>query len=273
MLPKSSSVRRENTGIPAKASIGSVVRYYRDLHRAPDEESPGPYRLTSLGAWASSRAPHVFYFFRKIRLARFRLFLDLGSGDGIVACIAGLFTRSVGIEVDPFLCLTGRRAADVLGLTGRVHFICADYRFQRIHRADALYIYPDKPVLPFHEVLRDWRGTLLVYGPHFARTASNRSRNCGVDRNDFLSTENRKRAGSGRQHKTRFPASTEPYQDFSGSIGTLRDREAISRDVAICGAFNGKVGEKLTEVHPCRGMAVGYGDLPSMHGFTRRRER
>lgn len=168
MLPKSSSVRRENTGIPAKASIGSVVRYYRDLHRAPDEESPGPYRLTSLGAWASSRAPHVFYFFRKIRLARFRLFLDLGSGDGIVACIAGLFTRSIGIEVDPFLCLTGRRAADVLGLTGRVHFICADYRFQRIHRADALYIYPDKPVLPFHEVLRDWRGTLLVYGPHFA---------------------------------------------------------------------------------------------------------
>ncbi|MBP8645207.1 MAG: class I SAM-dependent methyltransferase [Syntrophobacteraceae bacterium] len=168
MLPKASSVRRKKTSIPVKPSIGSVVRYYRDLHSAPDEEFSGPYRLTSLGAWATSRAPHVFYFFRKIRLARFRLFLDLGSGDGIVACIAGLFTRSVGIEVDPFLCLTGRRATDVLGLTGRVRFICADYRFQRIRRADALYIYPDKPVLPFHELLQDWKGTLLVYGPHFA---------------------------------------------------------------------------------------------------------
>jgi len=152
---------------PPLGSIGSVIRYYRTLHGTWDDEAGGPYRLTSLGAWAASRAPHVYHFFRKIRLERFPLFLDLGSGDGLVTCVAGLFTRAVGIEVDPALCRTSLKAARALGLTDRVGFACADYRCRQIRRADVLYIYPDNPILPFLELLGDWNGTLLVYGPHF----------------------------------------------------------------------------------------------------------
>jgi len=152
---------------PFLGSIGSVIRYYRALHDTWDDEAGGPYRLTSLGAWAASRAPHVYHFFRKIRLERFPLFLDLGSGDGLVTCVAGLFTRAVGIEVDPALCRTSLQAARALGLTDRVGFACADYRCRQIRRADVLYIYPDNPILPFLELLGDWNGTLLVYGPHF----------------------------------------------------------------------------------------------------------
>ncbi len=46
-------------------------------------------------------------------------------------------------------------------------FVCADFFSQRIQRADCLYIYPDKPVYRLEEMLKDWDGSLLVYGPHF----------------------------------------------------------------------------------------------------------
>lgn len=144
--------------------IASIIRHYR-RHQDEADEACG-YRFTPLGAWASSRAPHVFAFFRKVRLERYRLFLDLGSGDGLVTCIAGLFTRAVGIEIDRDLCRTAREAARHL-LLEKVDFVCGDYLSMRIARADCLYVYPDKPLGRIEEQLSGWGGTLLVYGPHF----------------------------------------------------------------------------------------------------------
>lgn len=148
------------------AAFAAIVRYYRALHRA-SAIAADPYRLTTLGAWATSRASHVFSFFRRIELGSYGLFLDLGSGDGIVACIAGLFTRSLGVEVDFELCSLAHRAAQDLRLTGRVGFVCGDYRQLRIQRADCLYHYPDKPMPELEALLEGWHGDLLVYGPHF----------------------------------------------------------------------------------------------------------
>lgn len=146
-------------------SIAAVIRAYRKTQGEADESDR--YRLTPLGAWASSRAPHVFAFFRKIHLERRGLFLDLGSGDGLVTCIAGLFTRAVGVEIDRDLCNTARRAAQELGLLEKVDFVCGDYLSMPIRKADCLYVYPDKPMARIEEALEGWRGTLLVYGPHF----------------------------------------------------------------------------------------------------------
>jgi len=84
-----------------------------------------------------------------------------------VACLAGLFTRSVGIEVDERLCCESLRAARCLGLEERVQFICADYLTQNFRQADCLYIYPDKPFYALEAMLDGWEGTLLAYGPHF----------------------------------------------------------------------------------------------------------
>ncbi len=98
----------------------------------------------------------------------FRLFIDLGSGDGVACCAAGLFTRSIGIESDPFLVSRAARAAQNLRLQSRVGFICADFLTQRIQEADCLYIYPDKPIDALEKTLEGWGGTLLIYGPHFA---------------------------------------------------------------------------------------------------------
>lgn len=144
-----------------------ILHYYRRLHEALEQSGAGTYRITSLGAWATSRAPHVYYFLKRLGLEKNRLFVDLGSGDGLVACVAGLFTRSVGVEIDPELCRMAARAVADLGLGRRVEIVCGDYLTLRLHRADCLYLYPDKPLNSVAELLRSWPGRLLVYGPHF----------------------------------------------------------------------------------------------------------
>ncbi|MGA2402814.1 MAG: hypothetical protein ABSG91_14105, partial [Syntrophobacteraceae bacterium] len=85
-------------------TAAEIIRYFRKLHgwRSDYGETP-PYRLTASGSWAASRPAHLVNFFKKIGLSRFRLLIDLGSGDGVAACSAGLFTESIGIESDPFL--------------------------------------------------------------------------------------------------------------------------------------------------------------------------
>lgn len=158
-----------------------LARHYRRRYAALEQSGSGCYQLTSLGAWATSRAAHVFYFFRTIGLDRCRLFIDLGSGDGIVTCIAGLFTRAVGIEADPGLCATAHHTAAALALNDRTAFLCGDYLRQRITRADCLYIYPDKPLYSLEQTLAAWPGTLLVYGPHLPprRFVPARQLHCG----------------------------------------------------------------------------------------------
>jgi hypothetical protein len=144
-----------------------IEAYYQYLHHQLDRSGQGCYRLTVLGAWASSVADHVYHFFRELCLERHRLFIDLGSGDGLVACIAGLFTQAVGIEIDQGLCATASRSIRELDLQQRVVVVCGDYLSQHIRRADCLYLYPDKPIEALETMLAGWQGTLLIAGPHF----------------------------------------------------------------------------------------------------------
>lgn len=162
----------------------AVLRYYRALHEGWERSGRPLYRDTSLGAWAGSRPEHLYYFFRRVGLARYRLFIDLGSGDGLAACLASLFTRAIGIEIDPDLCRTARTASVDLGLHGRAEFVCGDFLGQSITRADCLFIYPDKPIHRLEPLLTGWRGTLLVYGPHLpAQSLTPRQRlACGRER-------------------------------------------------------------------------------------------
>jgi hypothetical protein len=145
-----------------------IIEYFQRLHGQDGDYGEAlPYRSTASGAWAASRPEHLFNFFKRVDLSRFRLFIDLGSGDGVVSCTAGLFTRSIGIESDPFLVSRAARAARDLNLLSRVGFIRADFLTQRIQEADCLYIYPDKPIDALEKTLEGWDGTLFIYGPHF----------------------------------------------------------------------------------------------------------
>jgi len=158
-----------------------IAAYFRGLYAEMEQEGELPYRLTRLGAWAPSRAHHVYYFFRKLDVSRYSLFIDLGSGDGIVACLAGLFTHSVGIEIDPRLCRIASKAASDLNLRGSVSFICGDYRMQNVEQGDCLYVYPEKPLASLEALLNNWQGIILVYGHHFppARFITLASVKCG----------------------------------------------------------------------------------------------
>ncbi|MCU0589318.1 MAG: hypothetical protein MUF52_14350 [Syntrophobacteraceae bacterium] len=144
-----------------------ILRHYRRLHEALERSGPGAYRITSRGAWATSRPAHVYYFMKRLGIENDRFFVDLGSGDGLVACVAGLFTRSVGIEADPDLCRTATDAVADLELCHRVEIVRGDYLTMNLRRADCLYLYPDKPFHALEELLGSWPGRLLVYGPHF----------------------------------------------------------------------------------------------------------
>jgi len=147
--------------------FAALESHYQGQYGRLEESGQGCYRLTPLGAWAASIPGHVYRFFRELHLEQQRLFIDLGSGDGLVACIAGLFTRAVGIEIDRQLCCRASRAIRELDLQARVAVICGDYRSHQVRRADCLYLYPDKPVADLEALLAGWQGTLLVAGPHF----------------------------------------------------------------------------------------------------------
>jgi hypothetical protein len=183
MSPTPSCAAVADFSVNVSRHFAAIVRYYRKFYEDLNRSGAEPYRMTRLGAWAASRAPHVFYFFRNCNLAQYDLFMDLGSGDGIVSCVAGLFTRSIGIEIDPRLASTAATAARSLGLAGRVEFICGDYRDHRIERADCLYLYPDKPIDHVADRLGGWSGTVMVYGSHFPPQSliPRLTRRCGME--------------------------------------------------------------------------------------------
>ena len=54
--------------------------------------------------WNASIAGEVYEAFKKIKLNKFKNFLDIGSGDGKVVMIASLFCKNAeGIEIDKSL--------------------------------------------------------------------------------------------------------------------------------------------------------------------------
>jgi hypothetical protein len=169
MLQEQPSAPEAGSGCDAerRRRFAQIDAHYRHLYRQLQQRGEVPYRDTRLGAWAASIGANTFDFFTRMQLDKVRLCIDLGSGDGIVACIAGLFTRAVGIEIDPGLCSLACRAVQQLHLGERVSILCADYRNQRIRAADCLYLYPDKPVAETAALLAGWQGHLLIAGAHF----------------------------------------------------------------------------------------------------------
>ncbi len=131
------------------------------------EQQGGAYKLTSLGAWATARPEALVSFFQRLGLEKHHRFADLGCGDGVAVCCAAHYCQATGIEADWDLCREAQMNARALGLESRTTFVCADFLQLRLDPFDFLYIYPDKPLEALWRKIRDWTGTLLVYGPHF----------------------------------------------------------------------------------------------------------
>jgi hypothetical protein len=118
---------------------------------------------TDKGIWGFTNADDAFEFFKKIELQKYKNFLDLGSGDGIVVSIAGLFTNATGIEFDKQLHEKAAAMKDKLKIN--CNLICNDYMNYDFSKYDIIFINPDKG---FHhgledKLLKELKGILFVH--------------------------------------------------------------------------------------------------------------
>ena len=120
---------------------------------------------TEVGIWGVSVSNNIYEFFKKIKLGKYKNFLDLGSGDGKVVLIASLFTKATGIEYDKKLVKKSIEIKDKLGL--KCDFIQGDFLDSGFDfgKYDIIFINPDKG---FHKgtedkLLKEMKGKLFVY--------------------------------------------------------------------------------------------------------------
>ncbi len=153
-----------------KSEFLKIFAYYRKLNYSLSDDSfkGEGYKITRVGLWASSRPVFVYYFFKKLSLANKGLFLDAGSGDGLVVAIASIFTRAMGIECDIELCKIACKAFRDIGISN-ANVFCGNYLDHKIWKADVIYLYPDKPINNLVKLLylQKWQGELWIYGHHF----------------------------------------------------------------------------------------------------------
>jgi len=118
-------------------------------------------RSTALGYWAMSNPLHVFELFRKLELSRYKRFVDLGSGDGIVVAVASLFTDSAGIEIDENLHKDALEIRSRLGLDYELKNM--DYLEEDLSQYDVIFINPDNYFYKLEKALvENFRGIIII---------------------------------------------------------------------------------------------------------------
>jgi hypothetical protein len=143
-----------------------IRRVYGEWHAHLAAHSECHARPTSRGLWAASTPHDVFALLTALSAEGCRHFADLGSGDGLVTCIASLFCPATGIECDAGLVEKANELRDRLGLSAE--FVCGDFFAQDLSRFDLLYVYPDKPMWDLEKALAPrLRGRLVAYSCHF----------------------------------------------------------------------------------------------------------
>lgn len=144
-----------------------VTTFYEQYYSEPGTKGVSSHKQTEKGFWISSVSSEVFALFSRIRLERFKHFADLGSGDGKVASIASLFTKSTGIEFGEELVERSIEIKKVVGLTN-VEFIKGDFIEEDLRAYDILFIYPDNPIIRLErKLLGEMKGLLIVCGGMF----------------------------------------------------------------------------------------------------------
>lgn len=102
-----------------------------------------PMGDTEKGIWGIANTQDIYDFFVKIKIQKYKNFIDLGSGDGKVVLIASLFgVNAVGIEFDRELIKTSIRIRDELGV--KADIIQGDFLKEDLSKFDFIFINPDK---------------------------------------------------------------------------------------------------------------------------------
>ena len=128
-----------------------------------------PMWSTEKGFWNASVSDEIYDAFRKIKLSKFRNFLDIGSGDGKVVLIASLFCKNAeGVEIDDLLHNKALEAQSRLKINNAV-FHNKDFFEHDFSKYDVLFTAPDAPFERGLEnkLLKEMKGKLIHYGHHF----------------------------------------------------------------------------------------------------------
>ena len=149
--------------------FSEIKKEYDDFYNGLLRQGKLPLWNTGKGFWGHAIAEEIFEAFKKLKLNKFKSFIDLGSGDGKVVLIASLFCkRAVGIEIDNEL---HRKALEIQNklLIPNAIFYNNDFFAHSISEFDAVFTYPDQPMERGLEekLLNELNGKLIHYGHHF----------------------------------------------------------------------------------------------------------
>jgi hypothetical protein len=134
-------------------------RFYNDLL----SQGRLPLKDTGEGYWAMAVADDVYELFRRLKLQRYKSFIDIGSGDGKVVLIASLFTRATGIEVDD-------KKLKLISI-----LLHGDYHELDLRAYDLIFYHPDHHNHRLElKLMEELQGKLVVYGGLYHPTSLQR---------------------------------------------------------------------------------------------------
>jgi len=148
--------------------FNSIKDEYKNYYTSFIKQGKLPMKDTIVGFWGAAPTDEVFEAFKKLKLDKFSIFLDLGSGDGKITLIASLFCKkATGVEFDPMLVGKSVEMKEKLNLKAK--FIHNDFHNYNISKHDVVFLNPDQPLHRGIEdkLLKELKGQLILFGNHF----------------------------------------------------------------------------------------------------------
>ena len=149
--------------------FNQIKKEYDNFYRNLLKSGKLPMWSTEKGFWNAAIADEVYEAFKKIKLNKFKNFLDMGSGDGKIVLIASLFCRNAeGIEINNFLHNKAVEIKNKFKINNAI-FHNKDFFEHDISVYDALLLAPDNSLDRGLEkkLLKEMKGKLIHYGNHF----------------------------------------------------------------------------------------------------------
>lgn len=149
------------------ATFKRIKEYYDALDREGLRHGKLPMHTTEFGFWGTTNMNDAYTFFSRIRLDRFKGFVDLGCGDGRVILIASLFTNAVGVEGDKELVDIGNKAIVELAIPSGFAATLKhkNYYEEDLSRYEVIFMFPDRrfDAVMMGKLLKEFKGYLFVY--------------------------------------------------------------------------------------------------------------